>query len=97
MDKCVFCDVEVEEREGDHHVLPQAVRKQMGWSGKKFSGMQEFRVPICGECHKKLHLLTEPLVQIIKWLRRSPPLPMDFIFMLKNTTTKLRGEDQKTE
>jgi len=30
MSKCIFCDVETTEEEGDHHVLPEAVRKQMG-------------------------------------------------------------------
>ena len=92
MSECVFCDIEIESG-GPHHVLPEAVRKQMKWSNKKFAGLQQFKVPICVKCHRKLHLLMEPLVQIIKWLRQSPPLPMDFIFLLTNVTGKLNGED----
>jgi len=93
MSKCVFCDVEVEDTSGPHHVLPEAVRKQMRWTGKKFAGLQGFRVPICAKCHRKLHLLMEPLVQIIRWLRQSPPMPMDFIFLLTNATNKLNEEE----
>ena len=94
MPKCIFCDIEVEEG-GPHHVLPEAVRKQMGWKGQKAAILQEFKVTICPECHKKFHLLIEPLVQIIKWLRQSPPLPMDFIFLLTNVTNKLNDEEGK--
>lgn len=89
MSKCIFCDVETAEDEGDHHILPEAVRKQMGWKGKKFTSMQKYRVPMCKSCHRKFHVLMEPLVIIIKWLRQSPPLPMSFIIMLEDTTTRL--------
>lgn len=96
MSKCIFCDMDAENNSGPHHVLPESVRKQMGWSNRKFRGLQEFRVPICEKCHRKLHLLMEPLVVIIKWLRKNPPLPMDFVFLLTDVTDKLSEEIEPT-
>ena len=94
--KCVFCSIEIESG-GPHHVLPEAVRKQMGWRGKKFTSLQKYRVSMCVPCHKKLHILMEPLVVIIKWLRQSPPLPIEFVFLLDSAISKLSEEEAVNE
>ena len=87
--KCIFCERSDLIHIEDHHLLPTAVQKAMGWRGKQAkAALRNYKVPLCGICHDKLTLLIAPLIKIIGYTRVSP-IPVEFAFMLKNIHNKL--------
>jgi len=87
--KCIFCGRSDLIRIEEHHLLPTAVQKAMGWRGKQArTALKNYKVPLCGNCHDKLTLLIEPLIKIIEYTRVSP-IPVEFAFMLKDIHKKL--------
>ena len=99
MSKCIFCEKELKAEDGgSHHLIPIVVRNMMNWHTKRGeSTTLNYRVPICRECHVKLNLLEEPLVKIIKYLRTSPPIPIEFAYKMEDICDKLNGDEKEEE
>lgn len=87
---CIFCDATPEEGAGPHHILPKNVRRAMGWNGKRASMMlNQYKVPLCMDCHRKVNKLLEPLTQIIKYLRGNIRVPIEFAYLMDGVYTEL--------
>ena len=95
--KCIFCDRSDLIRVEEHHILPTAVRKAMGWRGKQARvSLKNHKIPLCGSCHRKLTLLIEPLVKIIEYTRISP-IPLEYAFMLNDIHKQLMQNSGETQ
>lgn len=92
---CVFCNNHDTTK---HHIIPKGIRKEMNWNGKRARTMLlHYKVPLCKECHRKLNKLQEPLVTIIKHLRGSMPLPIEFMYLVNGVYEELTGNSQFKE
>ena len=90
MTKCIFCG---KEAQTEHHILPRNIRKIMNWHGERAKKcLSSKTVPMCMSCHAKLHLLLEPFVKIIKYLRNVPPVPVEFAFIMEDIFNTLNEE-----
>lgn len=100
-DVCIFCGAVPQSNRGPHHILPKAVRKTMCWTGNMAkAAMAQYSIPLCGSCHVKVTQLQEPLVKLIKYLRGSPPVPVEFQFIMDGAYKRLMqktGEDSVDE
>ena len=87
MTTCIFCG---REGQAEHHVVPIKIKKIMGWHGDRAARyLANKTVPICTECHEKLTLLEEPLIKLIEHLKRYPPVPADFAFLIEDVVKQL--------
>jgi len=91
---CLFCGTE--ENLQEHHIIPRNIRKVLGWTGPRATTeMDNRKVIVCGVCHKKLTLIEEPLVFIIKWLKFTRPLPMELHFCITGILKELMENSSK--
>lgn len=90
---CIFCPEPAEE---NHHILPTAVRRAMGWHGKKYRYILYHKVPICDKHHKILTDLLEPLVALIIELRK-PSISMEIVIQLERIMNKYKHEKDETK
>ena len=58
--------------------------------------LSNYRIPLCKICHRKLNKLQEPLVTIIKHLRGSMPLPIEFMYLINGVYEELTQDSQFT-
>ncbi len=92
---CIFCGRTPGSENGPHHILPKAVRHIMNWKGKRVhETLEQYKVPMCQECHGKVSRLQEPLVKVIRYLRAKPPIPMEFICIMDAVYKDLIGEEE---
>lgn len=93
--ECIFCEDPADE---NHHILPTAVRKAMGWHGKKYQYILNHKVPICDRHHKILTNLLEPLVVLIMELRK-PYVSMGLVIELERVINKYgkQKEEEKND
>jgi len=87
---CTFCGKNAPTK---HHIIPKSIRKEMNWDGKRARNLLlSYKVPLCIDCHRKLTKLQEPLVTIIKHLRGSMPLPLEFMYLLNGVYEELTDD-----
>ncbi len=91
--RCIFCGETPHLEHGPHHILPRAVKKAARWKGKRAKALRlNYRVPICGPCHRKVETLQAPLVLLLTHLRRdkkSTPIPPDFVNTMDSAYKRL--------
>lgn len=86
---CIFCGAD--ENITNHHILPNSIRKKMGWTGKKGKPLVYtfHKVPLCEKCHVKLNIILSPLYFIIKFIMEKPSIPVELLFIIEKATNDL--------
>jgi len=84
---CVFCikELETDELDGEHHILPKHVRKIFGWTGKDNPSRLSSSIPMCRHCHDVVDQLQLPLINLIKWMKGTPPIPIELAYIIENS------------